>query len=409
MSRERDRQDDRSSSKTLRNHDYLIKLRGIPYSSTKDDIKKFLYPCRIDTLHLFNNRVSSSGECLVDLESETDVKNALRKTNQFIGNRYIEISRATIYEYNFFIKHKGMISWREPVIRMNGLPFSCTMADVQNFFKDIAIARNGIYITRDMTDNALGGGYVAFVSMDNAYKAIDIYDQKHIQHRYIQLSPSTYGEAKKTITNDAYLNGKRFAGESDDEDNKNKNTRNNRSRRRSRSTSRNRHHRLVQYHRSPSISSRSRSHQSHDGSRRRSHSRSPVRRSSHTSIHNGEYLVKMRGMPYTVVENDIREFFPSSCQPVHIEILNDRRTNRPNGDAHVYFSTMDEVNEAVKCDRKYMGNRYVELYFDSHHLSSSKRRRSKSNESSHHSSRSPPKIKNYENSRSRSESEDKII
>ncbi|CAF3561619.1 unnamed protein product [Rotaria sordida] len=419
MSRERDRQDDRSSSKSLRSHDYLIKLRGIPYSSNKDDIKKFLYPCRIDTIHLFNNRVGSSGECLVDLESETDVKDALRKTNQFIGNRYIEIFRTTIYEYNFFIKHKGMISWREPVIRMNGLPYSCTMADVQNFFKDIAIARNGIYITRDMTDNALGGGYVAFVTMDSAYKAIDMYDQKHIQHRYIQLSPSTYDEAKKTITNDAYLNGKRFAGENDDEDKNKNNRRNNRSRQRSRSTSRkiDRRYRPAQHQHSPSISSRSRSRpqsestnqQSHDDSRRRSRSRSPIRRSSHTSIHNGEYLVKMRGMPYTVVENDIREFFPSSCQPVHIEIINDRRTNRPNGDAHIYFNTMDAVNEAVKNDRKYMGSRYVEIYFDSQCLSSSDQRRSKSNDSSHRSSRSPSQTKNDENSRSRSGSEDKII
>ncbi len=82
---------------------------------------------------------------------------------------------------------------------MNGLPYTCTMADVQIFFKgifewidyrficwylDIEIARNGIYITRDMSDKALGGGYVAFVSMDNAYKAIDIYNQKSIQHRF---------------------------------------------------------------------------------------------------------------------------------------------------------------------------------------------------------------------------------
>jgi hypothetical protein len=35
-----------------------------------------------------------------------------------------------------------------------------------------------------MSDKALGGGYVAFVSMDNAYKAIDIYNQKSIQHRF---------------------------------------------------------------------------------------------------------------------------------------------------------------------------------------------------------------------------------
>jgi hypothetical protein len=40
---------------------------------------------------------------------------------------------------------------------------------------------------------------------------------------------------------------------------------------------------------------------------------------------------------------------------VRIEILQNRRTNRPNGDGHVYFNTMDDINEAMKCDRKFMG------------------------------------------------------
>jgi hypothetical protein len=52
------------------------------------------------------------------------------------------------------------------------------------FVLDIEIARNGIYITRDMADKALGDGFVAFVNMDNAFKAIDMHDQKHIQHRF---------------------------------------------------------------------------------------------------------------------------------------------------------------------------------------------------------------------------------
>lgn len=50
---------------------------------------------------------------------------------------YYLVYRASIHEYNFHVKHKGMVSWREPVIRMSGLPFSCTMADVQNFFESI--------------------------------------------------------------------------------------------------------------------------------------------------------------------------------------------------------------------------------------------------------------------------------
>ncbi len=105
---------------------------------------------------------------------------------------------------------------------------------------------------------------------------------------------------------------------------------------------------------------------------------------------------------------------------MRIEILQNRRTNRPNGDGYVYFNTKDEANEAMKCDRKFIGkenscfsfkqkkkmrvfvltgNRYVELYFDSPRTSSSNHHRSKSNDSPH---RSPSKPKTNHDSRSRS-------
>lgn len=122
--------------------------------------------------------------------------------DQSIQFRLCLVFSATNYEYNFHVKHNGKVSWQDPVARMSGLPFDCTMADVQKFFEgmickieqssnnrldillDIEIARNGIYITRDMADKALGDGFVAFVNMDNAYKAVDVYDQKRIQHRF---------------------------------------------------------------------------------------------------------------------------------------------------------------------------------------------------------------------------------
>ncbi|CAF4446163.1 unnamed protein product, partial [Rotaria magnacalcarata] len=80
MSQERDESVDRSKSRSPSRHDFLVKLHGLSHSSNRDDIKKFLYPCRIDALHLFDNNGISSSDCFVDLESETDVKDALKKT-----------------------------------------------------------------------------------------------------------------------------------------------------------------------------------------------------------------------------------------------------------------------------------------------------------------------------------------
>lgn len=445
MSRERDGSEERNSNnndKSSRHYEYIVKLTGISSSSNKDDIKKFLSPCRIINILLFDSSAGSTSECFVVLDSDIDLKDALKKSGSNLDKKYVEIFQATNYEYKFNVKHNGKVSWHEPVIRLSGLPSNCTMADVQKFFENVDIARNGIYITRDMADKALGDGFVAFINMDDAYKAIDVYDQKRIQHRYIELFPSSYEDAKKRIMNDARLNAKHFVGEDDDDNiqqnntdydnnnNTNGNTNNNnytrrvsrsrtrsrtrsRSRQRSRSRSNSRDYRQRETRRrySPAVSPprsrpppRSANHRSYNSVRQRSRSRSPIR---HSSSRTDEHLVKIRGMPYTVVEEDVRKFFPSTCQPTRIEIIQDRRMKRPNGDGNLYFATLDQVTEAMAYDRKYMGNRYVELYFDSPRYASLNIRKKKSDDPPRRPSQSPPpKPRNSRYSRSRSESMD---
>jgi len=106
------RDTDRSSRKSSASHEYLVKLIGLSNSTTKDDIRKFLsrksfllihfqlnkvnlfvyLACHIVTIHLFNNNNNghSSDQCLVDLESESDVRNALKKNQSTLANRSIE-------------------------------------------------------------------------------------------------------------------------------------------------------------------------------------------------------------------------------------------------------------------------------------------------------------------------------
>jgi len=384
MSSERERHESESSDQQR----YLVKLRGLTSKITRDDIKKFLHPCAIVTIHLFENNGEIHNECVVELETDVDVEDAKDKSGQYLGDKTIDVDVTSIYELNFYVKNKGAIVWNDPVLRIKGLPYACTMADVQNFFEGIEIARNGIYITRDMADKALGDGFVAFISMDNAYKALDLYHEKYLEDSLIQLFPASYEEAKRMILEDAQANAKQFSGEKE-LINENQKT-NHRSRTRSRSRE-NRSRRL------PPPPPPIRGNNYRRRSRTRSRSRSPARRRD-------DYLVKMRGMPFTVTQDDIRKFFPSSCQPVRIEIVQDRRMHRPNGDAYVYFNSFDDATEAMKCDRKYMGTRYIELYFDSPRQTSS----TSSNQRRRRNPVSPVPMKSRSNHyrRSRSDSND---
>ncbi|CAF1197168.1 unnamed protein product, partial [Didymodactylos carnosus] len=286
----------------------------------------------------------SSGECFVALESEYDVKTALSKSREHIGKRYIEVFRAKDSEYNFYVKNNGLVSWREPVIRMSGLPYRCSISDIQKFFDGLEISKNGVYIVRDFDERAIGDGYVAFANMDNAYEAMEL-NQKQIGHRYIELYPSTYKEVRQRIASDASKQSDRFSGLNDTKGRGGQSKRHHSSRSRSRSPT---------DRRSP-VSTRLPAHSC-------SRSRSRDRRSSSVS---NKYTVKMRGLPYRATEENIRKFFSPSCEPSSVEILYHRQSNLPNGDAFAHFDTYEDAKRALKFDKKYMGSRYIELYFES--------------------------------------------
>ena len=56
----------------------------------ESEFLSFVSACRIVNVHLFNESGNSSNECFVDLESENDVKDAMKKRNLSMGNRHVE-------------------------------------------------------------------------------------------------------------------------------------------------------------------------------------------------------------------------------------------------------------------------------------------------------------------------------
>jgi heterogeneous nuclear ribonucleoprotein F/H len=140
----------------------VVKLRGLPWSCTIEDIIKFLEPIKIVFKKIEIEDISSdvsnlsstpsvylttntegrpSGEAFIEVEEETDVDTALLKNNNLMGQRYIEVFKSNYDQLSKHIEESRnrTLNWSDPVVRLRGLPYGCTETDIKNFF-------NGEYI-----------------------------------------------------------------------------------------------------------------------------------------------------------------------------------------------------------------------------------------------------------------------
>ncbi|EFB19054.1 hypothetical protein PANDA_014807, partial [Ailuropoda melanoleuca] len=72
------------------------------------------------------------------------------------------------------------------------------------------------------------------------------------------------------------------------------------------------------------------------------------------------YTVKLRGAPFNVTEKSVTEFL-APLRPVAIRIVRNAHGNK-TGYIFVDFSSEEEVKQALKCHREYMGGRYIEVF-----------------------------------------------
>ncbi|XP_063171945.1 probable RNA-binding protein 19 [Candoia aspera] len=72
------------------------------------------------------------------------------------------------------------------------------------------------------------------------------------------------------------------------------------------------------------------------------------------------FTVKMRGAPFNVTEQNVREFLVP-LRPLAIRIARNAHGNK-TGYVFVDFNTEEEAQKALKRNREYMGGRYIELF-----------------------------------------------
>ncbi|CAB1322503.1 unnamed protein product [Coregonus sp. 'balchen'] len=260
-------------------------------------------------IHLTVNRDGKpNGQAFIELEHEEDVCKALEKHRQYLGPRYIEVFEVTNSDAEAILKKSVQLPARDGVVRIRGLPYSCSETDVLLFFSGLDVVDDGVTLVTDHRGRNSGEAYVQFLTQEQADKALTR-DREVIGNRYIEVFPSRRSEV-----------GGRKKTESVEEG------------RDSRRSQPDRPAAQPPRHGSRQVSSMS------------------------------EHSVHMRGLPFQATGDDIVQFSPLALSGILVEFGPD---GRASGEADVYFTSHQDAVSAMTRDKAHMQERYIELFLNS--------------------------------------------
>lgn len=302
----------------------VIRARGLPWQSSDQDIARFFKGLNIakgGVALCLNAQGRRNGEALVRFINSEHRDMALDRHKHHMGNRYIEVYKATGEE---FLKIAGGTSnevaqflskENQVIIRMRGLPFTASPQDVLGFLgpdSPVTDGTEGLLFVKYPDGRPTGDAFVLFACEEYAQNAL----KKHKQilgKRYIELFRSTAAEVQQV---------------------------------------------LNRYMSTPLISTLP---------------PPPAPMVSLPMLATPPYIttgsmrdcIRLRGLPYTAAIEDILEFMGEhtiDIKPhgVHM-VLNQQ--GRPSGDAFIQMKSADRAfMVAQKCHKKMMKDRYVEVF-----------------------------------------------
>lgn len=336
-----------------------VRLRGLPFAAKERDIREFLQGINAKSITFTltaNGR--ASGECYVELDNGDAVKEARKLDRNEISGRYIEVFTVSEDELAMLVRHGVIKSGTNDVesryasnyvVRLRGLPYSATIEDIKEFFSGLEVA--DAVIDKEAGGRPSGEAFVRLANKQDAELALER-SKNYMGSRYVEVFRSSMEEmdncyyAARGIPaprtgpiplrgvsptldyrfRDSFADyGARYGGPI---------------------------RTLSSIHARPAPYERP--------YERERYLRYGVRDAEYDDLYDANVKIFMRGLPYSVTVLDIEDFFrPLQCTEIKLGYNEDRRLS---GDGLVTFSTMAEAREALKYNKKNMGNRYIELF-----------------------------------------------
>ncbi|CAL8268636.1 unnamed protein product [Merluccius merluccius] len=328
---------------------FVVRIRGLPWSCSVEEVSRFFSDCKVandgSSVHFtFTREGRPSGEAFVELESDEDLKIAVKKDRETLGHRYVEVFKSNSVEMEWVLKHTGPgcsqpeeeVGEGDGLVRLRGLPFGCSKEEILQFFSGMEIVPNGITLPMDYQGRGTGEAFVQFATQDIAERALKKHKER-IGHRYIEIFKSSRSEVRTHYEPQRKVGGQR-PGPYD--------------RPGAGGGGRGGYNGMSRGGGAPD--------------RRRGAYGGGAERYGDTGSNfqsTTGHCVHMRGLPYRASETDIYNFFsPLNPVRVHVEVGHDGRVT---GEADVEFATHEDAVAAMSKDKANMQHRYVELFLNS--------------------------------------------
>ncbi|XP_061881050.1 G-rich sequence factor 1 [Entelurus aequoreus] len=303
---------------------YIVQVQGLPWACTSQDVVRFFSECQVrkgvSGVHMtMDGQGRPSGRAFVELEHEEDVRKALEKHRQYLGPRYVEVYEVTDSDAEEILKKTTQSPADSRVVKLRGLPFSCTENDIVLFFSGLDIIKKGITIITNRKGRNTGEAFVWFATQEAADEALQK-DRQLIEERYIEVFPSTSQELQSRLSSSL----------------------------------------------SPSSEvTRKRVSPLHTAARpvyevTDSDAEEILKKTTQSPA--DSRVVRLRGLPFSCTENDIVLFFSGlDIIKKGITIITNRK-GRNTGEAFVWFATQEAADEALQKDRQLIEERYIEVF-----------------------------------------------
>ncbi|KAG0623825.1 hypothetical protein M758_3G204800 [Ceratodon purpureus] len=381
----------------------VVRLRGLPFSASESDISDFFKGLEMGpdgVVICVNFQGRSTGQAYVQFATAELANKALERNRQHIGSRYIEVFKGHPADMQGALRMVGrgsgtvtgssavaaggILNTGIPgmsgnpdmrytgVVRMRGMPYSCTSADITAFFKGMQVVVDGIFLCTHADGRPTGEAFVEFANEETAARAMQLH-REPMGSRYVELFRSTKGEMMTAVQQRMYgmfsgAGGFSQFGVGQVREN------------------------YWVWICSRTVGQGSENWFCNSGRKftRGGYvcfqipgmmgafgvqgltgmnvaamqaaglgSMAGLQGLSDTSEH---VCIKMRGLPYNAGQREIMDFFEGyNILPNGIHIVMGA-TDRPTGEAFVEFITSDEAQRAMERHRQNIGSRYIELF-----------------------------------------------